>query len=108
MPSLKDTIISSMVNGPDVLLDRMVGTRNGRDYAADRFQTRDIINKIHPQRLYLKVLEITNETSIAKTIRLISTNGYLPVFQAGQYINIFIEIDGIRTSRPYSISSSPK
>lgn len=108
MANLKETIISSMANGPEVLLDRAIMRRNGHDYSSDRFQTKNVIDKIHPQKLNLKVIEITEATSIAKTIRLVSTNGYLPVFQAGQYINIFAEIDGIRTSRPYSISSSPK
>jgi len=31
----------------------------------------------------------------------------LPPFQAGQYIALFLEIGGIRTSRPFSISSQP-
>lgn len=43
-----------------------------------------------------------------KLLDLYQKNGYLPPFEAGQYINIFVEIDGVRTSRPYSISSSPK
>jgi ferredoxin-NADP reductase len=32
---------------------------------------------------------------------------YLPPFQAGQYVALIVEIDGVRTSRPYSISSPP-
>ncbi|WP_460104007.1 FAD-binding oxidoreductase [Sessilibacter sp. MAH4] len=31
----------------------------------------------------------------------------MPPFQAGQYINLFVEIDGVKTARPYAISSSP-
>lgn len=31
----------------------------------------------------------------------------LPPFQAGQYVNLFVEIDGVSTARPYAISSAP-
>jgi len=62
---------------------------------------------IHPRRLKLKVKEIIKETASAKTIRLESKDSKLPWFRAGQYINLFVEISGVRTSRPYSISSAP-
>jgi ferredoxin-NADP reductase len=65
------------------------------------------VASIHPRRLNLKVKEIVNETASARTLRLESTNGKLPSFRAGQYINLFVEIKGVRTSRPYSISSAP-
>lgn len=65
------------------------------------------INLYHPKKLDLIVSEIREETSYTSTIRFISANGYLPPFQAGQYINLFVEVAGIRTSRPYSISSPP-
>jgi ferredoxin-NADP reductase len=38
---------------------------------------------------------------------MVSRDGHLPPFQAGQYVNLFVEVEGVRTSRPYSISSSP-
>jgi ferredoxin-NADP reductase len=31
----------------------------------------------------------------------------LPPFRPGQYVNLFVDVDGILTSRPYSISSKP-
>ncbi|MEI6186308.1 MAG: FAD-binding oxidoreductase, partial [Dehalococcoidia bacterium] len=62
---------------------------------------------IHPRRLKLKVKEIIKETASAKTFRLESKDGRLPYFRAGQYINLFVEIGGVKTSRPYSISSAP-
>lgn len=108
MADLKETIISSMANGPAVLADRAIMRRNGRDYRIDRFQTCGITGKIHPRVLRLRVTEIRQENEIAKTFRLVSADGYLPVFEAGQYLNLFTEIDGVRTSRPYSISSSPR
>ncbi len=63
--------------------------------------------KMHPERLKLKVQEITEETETAKTFRMVSANGELPLFRAGQYINLFVEASGVLTSRPYSISSRP-
>jgi len=67
-----------------------------------------IMNLLHPKKLELRVSEIIRETPSTKTLRLVSTKGaFLPPFQAGQYINLFVEAAGVRTSRPYSISSSP-
>jgi ferredoxin-NADP reductase len=53
------------------------------------------------------VADIITETDSAKTLRLVAEEGRLPPFQAGQYICLFLEVDGIRTARPYSISSQP-
>ena len=65
------------------------------------------IKRLHPDRLTLKVADIIQETPSTKTLRLVSTGNDLPPFQAGQYLSLFIEVEGIRTSRPYSISSQP-
>ena len=67
----------------------------------------EYIQRLHPEKLTLCVSDIIEETSTTKTLRLISKDHYLPPFQAGQYIALYLEIDGIRTSRPYSISSQP-
>jgi len=79
----------------------------GTDYTSRRGDVEKIIRRIHPSRLNLKVSEIRQETKTAKTIRLVSGGAMLPPFQAGQYINLFVEIGNIRTSRPYSLSSAP-
>jgi len=62
---------------------------------------------LHPKTVPLVVSEIVTETESTKTFRLTARGGHLPPFQAGQYINVFLEAGGVRTSRPYSISSSP-
>lgn len=80
----------------------------GLDYRAQKGRKAEIINRLHPRQLYLKVSEIISETPSAKTLRLVARKGKLPPFQAGQYISLQLEINGIRTSRPYSISSSPQ
>ena len=62
---------------------------------------------LHPKRVSLKVTEIIEETESAKTLRFESREDELPYFRAGQYVNLFVDIDGVSTSRPYSISSAP-
>ena len=108
MKTIKEVIIGEMEHGNEILNDIKSNRKSGRDLIIDKNKTRGIIDAIHPDVLNLKVVEIFNPTEESKTIRLVSTNGYLPPFQAGQYVNIFVNIEGIRTSRPYSISSSPR
>jgi ferredoxin-NADP reductase len=85
-----------------------VSRKYGIDYRAEKGKTQKIIDLYHPSHLDLRVSEIIEETPGAKTLRLVSQTGYLPPFQAGQYINLYGEVHGVRTSRPYSISSSPR
>ncbi len=77
------------------------------DRAAERGHVTQVINRLHPKVLNLRVSEIREETRSTTTVRLVSQDRYLPPFQAGQSINLFVDIDGVRTSRPYSISSPP-
>ncbi|HNX29357.1 MAG TPA: FAD-binding oxidoreductase [Syntrophomonadaceae bacterium] len=79
----------------------------GIDYSSRRGQWMAAVERLHPRRLKLKVAAIISETADASTLRLVAAEGYLPPFQAGQYINLLVDIDGIRTGRPYSISSPP-
>jgi len=65
------------------------------------------IDRLHPHRLNLQVADIISETSDTRTFRLAPTNTMLPPFLAGQYLALYLEVDGICTSRPYSISSPP-
>jgi ferredoxin-NADP reductase len=67
----------------------------------------EYIRQLHPERIELSVSDILEETPSTKTLRLVAKDNYLPPFLAGQYIALFLEIGGIRTSRPYSISSQP-
>jgi len=73
-------------------------------------QTAEEIRKperLHPRRLRLRVEEVIRETSSACSFRLSAESGELPLFRAGQYVNLFVEVDGVKTSRPYSIASAP-
>ena len=80
----------------------------GTDYLAQKGRRAEVINRLHPRQLQLKVAEMMVETPSTTTLRLVARAGKLPPFQAGQYINLQLEINGMRTSRPYSISSSPR
>lgn len=80
----------------------------GIDYLAQKGRRAEVVNRLHPRQLLLKVADMIVETPSTTTLRLVARGGKLPPFQAGQYINLQLEINGIRTNRPYSISSSPQ
>jgi glycine betaine catabolism B len=90
-----------------IIEERDYSRKVGLDYSAHKDLADPYIQRLHPKQLNLRVLEIINETPSAKTLRLVSPERVLPPFLAGQYIALFLEIDGIRTSRPYSLSSPP-
>ncbi|MFH2008100.1 MAG: FAD-binding oxidoreductase [bacterium] len=92
-------------------LERVVRPRLGQgvDYREPRFrdQARLVVERLHPRRMSLRVDAILQETPTTRTFRFVRTDGALPPFRAGQYVNLYVEIAGVRTSRPYSISSAP-
>ena len=79
----------------------------GFDHTEDRDTVQRIVSRIHPRRMRLRVIEVLRETPTANTFRLERTDGELPPFRPGQYINVFVDVDGVLTSRPYSIASPP-
>ena len=79
----------------------------GVDYTADRDTVQRVVSRLHPKRMRLRVTEILQATPTSKTFRLERIDGPLPPFRPGQYVNVFVDVDGVLTSRPYSISSPP-
>jgi ferredoxin-NADP reductase len=81
----------------------------GIDFSAEEYheQTRRTVEALHPPRMRLRVIRIIDETPTAKTFRLVRVDGELPPFRAGQYVNLHVDFQGVRTSRPFSISSPP-
>ena len=79
----------------------------GYDYLQGKDTVRRIVSRLHPQRMRLRVTEVIQETPTTKTLRCERIDGPLPPFRAGQYVNLFVDVDGILTSRPYSIASAP-
>ncbi len=92
---------------PDIARDIEMSRAYGADYNLDQCRADRFIDRLHPARLDLRVAEVIPETPSTKTLRLVPAAGPLPPFQAGQYITLFVEVDHVRTSRPYSLSSPP-
>ena len=67
----------------------------------------ELVGRIHPRRMKARVAEIQEETFTTKTFRLRPVDEPFPPFRAGQFVNLFLAVDGVHTSRPYTISSSP-
>lgn len=108
MSTMKEIIIGQMDKGPEILTDIRYTRMNALPHSTRAEKTSQTIAKLHREILDLEVSEIYQITPEAKTFRLVAREGILPPFEAGQYLNIFAEIEGVRTSRPYSISSSPR
>ncbi len=84
-----------------------ISRKLGFDYTVIGDDVHQYVDRLHPTVLDLIVSRVIEETPSSKTIRLVSEKGNLPPFQAGQYITIIIDKGNVRTTRPYSISSSP-
>ncbi|MFX1588507.1 MAG: flavin reductase family protein [Promethearchaeota archaeon] len=69
----------------------------------------NLCDRIHPGKQLLKITDIKALSHDTKLFRLISAKKNKPLapFRAGQYIGLIVEINGVRTSRPYSLVSSP-
>lgn len=104
---IKETLLSTLVHGEEVLNNIDVMRRVNKDNISSK-RVDSASNKLHPEFLTLVLNEKIDTKHGATILRFISKDGYLPPFQAGQYINVWTEIDGCLTSRPYSLSSSPK
>ena len=108
MSDFKTTVLGTLKNGKNVLSQIEGLKKNGNDYSINTDRTDNTINKYHNENLTLRVSEIISLNEDVKMYRLVSDDCMLPVFRPGQYLNIFTNIEGVRTSRPYSISSSSK
>lgn len=66
---------------------------------------------LHPAKQFVKVTKIENCGQDCKTFTLSpdSSKGtnQLAYFSSGQYITVFLEINGLKVARAYSISSAP-
>jgi ferredoxin-NADP reductase len=79
----------------------------GLDYTADKDTVQRVVSRLHPRRMRLRVTIVIQATPTTKTFRFERADGPLPPFRAGQYVNVFVDVDGVLTSRPYSIASPP-
>ena len=72
----------------------------------------DLAWKLHPERQFLIIDEIKEETKSTKTFKLVpdpdSKTKELAYFRPGQYISLKVDLEGVQITRPYSIASPPK
>ncbi|MDR0879365.1 MAG: FAD-dependent oxidoreductase [Clostridioides sp.] len=114
LKDLKDGIVeakhdfTNMNNVDEIFAEIAASKRYNDDHRSRRGRVRRGVNLFHPDKIEMLVTDIIEETSKDKTIRLTPVNGYIPPFLPGQYINVQVEIDGVKTSNAYSISSSKK
>jgi len=70
-----------------------------------------LAQQLHPDSQHLVIAEVRDETRTTRTFRLVpdpdSGTGQLAYFRAGQYLSLKVQVDGVRITRPYSISSAP-
>ncbi|HQA07855.1 MAG TPA: FAD-binding oxidoreductase [Syntrophomonadaceae bacterium] len=104
---MKSEVRKSIEGYSQIAYEMEICRKYGIDYTAQKGRWKAAVERLHPKRLQLRVAKIITETGTTSTLRLVPVSGYLPPFQAGQYINLFVDIDGVRTARPYSISSPP-
>ncbi len=69
----------------------------------------NLCDRIHPEKQFLQVTDMEELSKDTKLFRFISVKPDKPLapFRAGQYIGLIVEINGVRTSRPFSLVSSP-
>ena len=68
---------------------------------------RELADKLHPDKMMVKVVDIREASPSSRVYRFESVDGHIPVFQSGQYVNFRLEIGESKLSRPYTISSAP-
>ncbi|MBR5094567.1 MAG: hypothetical protein IK095_05685, partial [Oscillospiraceae bacterium] len=61
---------------------------------------RELADKLHPDKMQVKVVEIREASPTSRTYRFESVDGHIPVFQCGQYVNFRLEIGESKLSRP--------
>ena len=62
---------------------------------------------LHPGPIEVVCTKVEEVSPTAKKYTFAPTNGVLPIFEAGQYVSFDLDIDGTKTTRPYSICSAP-
>jgi ferredoxin-NADP reductase/ferredoxin len=68
-----------------------------------------LCDRVHPETQLVKITDIKDLSYDTKLYRFISVDPDKPLapFRAGRYIGLTVEINGVRTTRPYSLVSSP-
>lgn len=111
LKDIKDGVVpaghdfTGMKNLDEIMEEIRVGKIYNLDHRGKKGKIRRDVNTLHPDSITFKVQKIVKETDTAKTIKLVPEGGYVPPFMPGQYINLSATVQGVKTSRAYSISS---
>ena len=80
--------------------------------ATDSYLPNKIAKALHPNKQYVKVAEVIEQSADTKTFWLEANPAKgteaLAWFSAGQYLSVSLEIGPMKLTRPYSLSSSPR
>lgn len=72
----------------------------------------ELAKKLHPARQYMKISNVVELDSDTKCYHLLPNpdkgTTACAYFQSGQYVNVFLSIEGMKVNRAYSLSSSPQ
>ena len=68
---------------------------------------RAVADALHPDHMEFRVTQIREASPTSRVFRMVSTDGHIPVFQVGQYVNFRLRIGDSELTRPYTISSAP-
>jgi len=68
---------------------------------------RAVADALHPDHMEFRVISVREASPTSQVYRMVSTDGHIPVFQAGQYVNFRMKIGQSELTRPYTISSAP-
>jgi ferredoxin-NADP reductase len=77
------------------------------DHEALLASTQLLVERLHPRRMRLRLVERIPETPSSCTLRFERIDGPLPPFRPGQYVSLSLRLGEATTTRPYSIASAP-
>ena len=80
---------------------------NGSPIPDPKDPIRELADKLHPEHMLFKVVDIREASPTSRIFRFESADGHIPPFQSGQYVNFRLKIGESVLSRPYTISSAP-
>lgn len=70
----------------------------------------ELSRRLHPESFLMEITAVREETPTTRTFRFTAAPGSpapLPCFRAGQYLSLKVTVEGVRITRPFSISSAP-
>lgn len=96
-----------------VMRERVKRFRKGsKNPLPKRYPVNELARKLHPKKQYVKISAITERASDCKTFTFVADKDRgteeLAYFASGRYVTVFLNINGLKITRSYSLCSSPK